>query len=91
MEAAEAEEQASSGWSGLAKLALLKYGAIGITCAFMGYAWYDIKEAHAKQNERMITMLEARAKSDTELAIALGRLASTIEKIAADAHSAHKL
>jgi hypothetical protein len=76
-------------WSGLIVWALGRFGGIVVATAFLAYAWHDGNESHKKQTERLITLLENKARTDTELATALKGLSVAIDEVAKDAKQAH--
>ena len=76
-------------WSGLAVWALGRFGGIVVATAFLAYAWHDGNESHKRQTERLIAILESKARTDTELSMALMRLSVAIDEVAKDAREAH--
>ena len=76
-------------WSGLIVWALGRFGGIVVATAFLAYAWHDGNESHKKQTERLITILENKARTDTELAGALRGLSGAIDDLAKEARQAH--
>ncbi len=76
-------------WSGLIVWALGRFGGIVVATAFLAYAWHDGNESHKRQTERLITLLENKARTDTELATALKGLSVAIDEVAKDAKAAH--
>lgn len=59
--------------------------------AFLAYAWNDTNEAHKRQTERLIEILEAKSRTETELSMTLAKLTTTIDTLAQEARSAHRL
>ena len=76
-------------WASLIIWAFGRFGGIIIGTAFLAYAWNDSNETHKRQTERLISILEARSASDTELARALNQLADVVAQLKREAEVAH--
>jgi len=76
-------------WSGLAVWALGRFGGIVVATAFLAYAWNDSNETHKRQTERLITILESKSKTETELSMALSKLSTAIDELSREARQAH--
>lgn len=66
------------------------FGGIIISTAFLAYAWMDINTAHKAQTERLIQILESRAKADAELAATLTQLKMALQEVSLEAKAAHR-
>ncbi len=75
--------------SGLVIWAIGRFGGIVVATAFLAYAWHDGNETRKKETDRLITLLENKARTDTELATALKGLSVAIDEVANDAKQAH--
>jgi len=75
---------------GLVIWMLGRWGGIAIATMFLAYAWQDSNEAHKRQTERLIFILESKAKTDTELSGALLKLSVAIQEIATEARVSHR-
>jgi len=75
--------------SGLLIWAIGRFGGIVVATAFLAYAWHDGNETRKKETDRLITLLENKARTDTELATALRGLSVAIDEVAKDAKQAH--
>lgn len=76
-------------WASIVMLVLWRFGGIVIATAFLAYAWNDSNETHKRQTERLISILEARSASDTELARALNQLSDVVAQLKKEAEVAH--
>jgi hypothetical protein len=76
-------------WASLIVWAFGRFGGIIIGTAFLAYAWNDSNETHKRQTERLISILEARSASDTELARALNQLSDVVAQLKREAEVAH--
>src|SRR5574343_216424 len=84
-------------WSGLAVWAAGRFGGIIVATAFLFYAWKDSNDSHKAQTERLIQILENKAKTEAEMARVLtsvaesqSRLAVAFDSLKLQAELAHK-
>lgn len=76
--------------NGLIVWAIGRFGGGILLAAACAWALSKVYEDHAKQTDRMMTLLEQRSKSDSELATAILGLRTAIDEIAKESRTAHK-
>lgn len=81
--------QVPRGLNGLVVWAIGRFGGGILIAAACAFALQTVYEDHAKQTDRMMTLLEARASSDTALATAITALRTAIEDVGKEARTAH--
>lgn len=74
---------------GLIVWAVGRFGGGILLAAACGWALAQVYKDHAAQTERLITILESRAKADTELAGAILGLRNAVDEVTREAHAAH--
>jgi hypothetical protein len=67
-----------------------RFGGGILLAAACAWALSKVYDDHAKQTDRMLTLLESRAKADSELATALTLFKGAIDDIAKEARTAHR-
>ena len=77
-------------WHGLVIWALGRFGGIVIATLFLAYAWYDSNESHKRQMERMMLIMESKARNEAELSMALSKLSVAIDQMGIEARQAHR-
>ena len=75
--------------NGLIVWAIGRFGGGILIAAACAFALSKVYEDHAKQTERLLTLLELRAKADSELSSAITALRGAIEDVGKEARSAH--
>jgi hypothetical protein len=68
-------------WNGLALWAVGRFGGIIIATAMCAAGLYQVYQDLQTTNMRMLSMLEARAVSDSKLADALNQLTHAVESM----------
>lgn len=76
--------------NGLIVWAVGRFGGGILIAAACAWALSKVYEDHQRQTDRMITLMEARAASDSQLATALLSVKTTIEDLTKEARSAHR-
>ena len=61
-----------------------------LLAAACAWALSKVYADHSKQTDRMLTLLEQRAKADSELATALFRFNQALDDLAKEARAAHR-
>lgn len=74
---------------GLIVWAIGRFGGGILLAAACAWALSKVYEDHAKQTDRMLSLLEARAKADSDLATALMVFNRAIDDLAKEARTAH--
>ena len=77
--------------SGLLFWAIGRFGSGIMLAVACGWALSRVYEDHAKQTAQLMTILESRAKLDSEMTSALVHLTTAIDQVAKDAAKAHHL
>jgi hypothetical protein len=75
--------------TGLLFWAIGRFGSGILLAMACGYALTRVYEDHAKQTQQLMTILETRAKLDSEMTSALVHLTTAIDQVAKDAQRAH--
>ena len=76
--------------AGLIFWAVGRFGSGILLAVACGYALSRVYDDLSRQQMQLMTILESRAKLDTELTGALLQLRSAIDEVAKDARSAHR-
>lgn len=76
--------------NGLIVWAVGRFGGGILLALACGWALSKVYEDHARQTDRMMTLLEARAVSDSQLATALQSVKASVEELAKEARTAHR-
>jgi hypothetical protein len=76
--------------TGLLFWAIGRFGSGILLALACGYALTRVYEDHAKQTQQLMTILETRAKLDSEMTAALVHLTSAIDQVSRDAQKAHR-
>lgn len=74
---------------GLIVWAVGRFGGGILLAAACAWALSKVYDDHAKQTDRMMTLLEVRSKTDSELALAIRTLALSVDEIGKEARAAH--
>lgn len=75
--------------NGLIVWAIGRFGGGILLAAACAWALMKVYDDHARQTDRLMTLLEARAKSDSELALAINGMRSIVDEVAKEARMAH--
>lgn len=75
---------------GLIVWAVGRFGGGILLAAACAWALSKVYDDHSKQTDRMLTLLEQRARADSELATALSRFTFAIDDLAKEARTAHR-
>lgn len=75
---------------GLVVWAVGRFGSGILLAAACAWALSKVYADHSKQTDRMLTLLEQRAKADSELATALFRFNQALDELAKEARAAHR-
>ena len=76
--------------TGLLFWAIGRFGSGILLAMACGWALSRVYEDHAKQTEQLMTILETRAKLDSEMTDALVHLTTAIDQVSKDAMKAHR-
>lgn len=76
--------------NGLIVWAVGRFGGGILLAAACAWALSKVYDDHAKQTDRMMTLLEARAAADSQLATAMLSVKMSIEDLTKEARAAHK-
>lgn len=77
-------------WRALMVWAVGRFG-VGIVVAWVFWqAWREERQESHARTDRLMTLLEGRAKVDAEMTTALDRLRTMIDEVAKDAREAHR-
>lgn len=77
-------------FNGLIVWAIGRFGGGILLAAACAWALSKVYEDHAKTTDRMMNLLEMRAKADSELATAILSLNRSVEDLSKEARAAHK-
>ena len=77
-------------FNGLIVWAIGRFGGGLLMAMACAWALSKVYEDHAKQTDRMMTLLESRAATDSQLATAMLSFKASIEELAREARTAHK-
>lgn len=76
--------------NGLIVWAVGRFGGGILLAAACAWALSKVYEDHAKQTDRMMTLLEARAAADSQLATAMLSVKTSMEDLTKEARQAHR-
>ena len=76
--------------SGLIIWAVGRFGSGIVMALACAWALSKVYEDHAKQTDRMMTILEMQGKRDSEIASAMNGVKNAVDEIAKEARMAHK-
>jgi hypothetical protein len=74
---------------GLVLWAVGRFGSGILLALACGWALMRVYEDHGRQTDKLMTILEQRAKVDTEMTAALLQLRTALDKVAEEARNAH--
>lgn len=77
-------------WTALAVWAVGRFGVGVIVAAVFWHAWREERRETHVMNDRIIGILESRARLDSEMTTALTQLRSAIDEMRRDAGLAHR-
>lgn len=77
-------------WRGLMIWAIGRFGSGILLAAACSWALMRVYDDHAAQTRQLMTILEARARVDTEMTLTLSRLGHSIDELRRDAANAHR-
>lgn len=75
---------------GLIVWAVGRFGGGIVLAGCCAWALSKVYEDHSRQTDRLITLLEARAKADSELAGAILSLKAAVDDIGRESRAAHR-
>ncbi|SKA88799.1 hypothetical protein SAMN02745166_01488 [Prosthecobacter debontii] len=78
-------------WRGLLIWAVGRFGSGILLAAACSWALMRVYDDHATQTRQLMTILEQRARVDSEMTVTLHRLSQSIDELRRDAASAHRL
>lgn len=77
-------------WRGLLIWAVGRFGSGILMAAACGWALTRVYDDHATQTRQLMTILEQRARVDSEMTLTLSRLGQSIDELRRDAANAHR-
>jgi hypothetical protein len=77
-------------WQGIVFWAVGRFGSGILLAAACGWALMRVYEDHAKGTDRLMTILEQRAKVDADMTSALLQLRGALDEVAREARNAHR-
>lgn len=75
---------------GLVLWAVGRFGSGILLAVACGWALMRVYEDHGRQTDRLMQVLETRAKVDTEMTAALLQLRAALDEVAKEARNAHR-
>lgn len=76
-------------WAGLAVWAVGRFGIGALVAAVFWQAWREERLHSHTRNDKLVEILESRAKIDAEMSLALGNLTRSIDDMRREAGNAH--